>query len=581
MSQGGWIKGARGAWLVGLAAMVGLALQVHSAYRNSSTYDEPTYLRVASRWWRTGNQDEITRMGSPLTFWKLQQAPVFWLLDRTGRASLVDDPTAHEPQLLPLVRIGSLWIWLVALGVTAWWSRRLYGHRAMIFAAWLFALSPNLLAHGMLVTMEMPLVACTVGLFAFFWKFLESGQRRWFWRAAIVCGLASSCKYTVVVYFPILALVWWFDRWRPGSGTRPALRSAMRVALGMVGFVLIAGLVNLVVTGFAMIPLSTTHEEHPSLIRWFGEYWGRKLARLYEMPLPQDLVGFATQLHHQATGGASYLLGERRMKGWWYYYFVALAVKVPITFFALAIARVLLASRIQASNEGADQKEEIEPDEKVRSGNRHDAMLPLAIACFLVITALGSSRNYGIRYLLPLAPLAIVWVSGLAEVTFWNRLLVPAGLIGAAFATATIHPYELTYFNVAAGGPLGGRHILADSNLDWGQGLIDLARLQRERPEYQDLTLYYFGDTEPARYGVAGTHRVIRAVGDYRDLPAPESVKTRYVGVSASLQWGPWGIPGFFDRLDAVAPARMTDDTTIAIYEVSKIPLAGAGRNDQ
>src|SRR4051812_35993652 len=59
-----------------LAALVGLGLMVDGLGRNSATYDEVAYLRVAARWWRTGDQVEITRMGSPLTFWKLQQVPV-------------------------------------------------------------------------------------------------------------------------------------------------------------------------------------------------------------------------------------------------------------------------------------------------------------------------------------------------------------------------------------------------------------------------------------------------------------------------------------------------------------------------
>src|SRR5205823_2306707 len=67
-----------------LAAVVGLGLLADTARSISATYDEVAYLRVASVWWRTGRQAEITRMGSPLTFWKVQQAPVLWLLDRVG-----------------------------------------------------------------------------------------------------------------------------------------------------------------------------------------------------------------------------------------------------------------------------------------------------------------------------------------------------------------------------------------------------------------------------------------------------------------------------------------------------------------
>jgi hypothetical protein len=553
-------KSWRGLVLAVAAAVVGLALQVDAARRNSATYDEPTYLRVASRWWRTGEQDEITRMGSPLTFWKLQHAPVFLALELTGRGKLVDDAIGRQRDILPMVRIGSLWIWLVALGVTAWWSGRLYGPRAMAFAAWLFALSPNLIAHGALTTMEMPLVASTAGLFALFWRFLETGRRRWFWGAAAVCGLACSCKFTAILYPPILALAWWLDR--RIAGGRPGMTLTLQVALGMAGFVIVAALANFAITGFATIPLSPAHRDHPSLVRWFGEPWGRRLAQLYETPLPQDWVGLASQVMHQAGGGASYLFGERRMKGWWYYYFVALAVKTPVTFFALIIARSLLSTRIV---------DEQRP--------RHDAIIPLTLACFLAITALGSSRNYGVRYLLPLAPLAIVWVSALAELARWNRLFIPIGLIGAGFATATIHPYELTYFNRIAGGPIGGRRILSDSNLDWGQGLLGLARLQRDEPEFRDLTLYYFGNADPAHYGVFGLRCVITAIGGNQGLPELADLKTRYVAVSASLQWGPWGTPGFFDRLKDVAPIRMTPDTTIAIYRVADLPPPPADRS--
>src|SRR5947209_13409615 len=102
--------------LVVAAAAVGLALVWGTLWESSATYDEVAYLRIAARWWRTGDQDEITRMGSPLTFWKVQQAPVLWTLDRLGLRSWVDDPIGHQERLLPVVRLGGLWIWLVAFG---------------------------------------------------------------------------------------------------------------------------------------------------------------------------------------------------------------------------------------------------------------------------------------------------------------------------------------------------------------------------------------------------------------------------------------------------------------------------------
>ena len=535
---------------VALAAVVGLGLMVDSAWRTSATFDEVTYLRVAARWWRTGDQTEITRLGSPLSFWKLQQIPVLWLLDRLGRPELADDPIGRQAELLPLVRLGALWVWLVALGLTAWWSRRLYGPVAAAFAAWWFALSPNLLAHGSLATMELPLLAATTAAFFLFWRFLDGGRSRDFWGSAALCGLAFSCKFTAVLVPPILGLVWWVRSVLTGGGV---VRSGLRVTRGMAAFVALMAVADVAVTGGARLPLShSSGGGHPSLDGRFGSGFGRLVTRLVETPVPQDLAGFATQTLHQRSGGSSYLLGERRMRGWWYYYFVALAVKVPLTFGVLAVLRAV-------------------SDGPRRMFRGHDALIPISVAAFLAATAMGSSRNYGVRYLLPLSPLAIVWVSALAERKGLIRAVAAVCLVGQGLAVALVHPNELVYFNVLAGGPLGGRRVLADSNLDWGQGLKALVRLQRERPELTDLTLYYFGDTDPRHYGVAGTCHTIDAGSVHPGLPDRLTARTRYLAVSASLQWGPWGPDGYFRALDGVRPVAMTRDTTIAIYQADDV----------
>ena len=240
----------------------------------------------------------------------------------------------------------------------------------------------------------------------------------------------------------------------------------------MLGFLLIMMVSNVIVTASDLIPLSTSRGHHPSIEKWLGSTASTHVARLYETPLPQDWVGFATQSHHQASGGASYLWGERRTKGWWYYYLVALAFKVPITFWLLAATRLAIPPQGNG-NAGL-----------IARSRSRCGLIPFVFVLYLTITAVGSSRNYGIRYLLPLAPLAIVWISALGRNS--RPISSPdsggAGLGGYVVALAAIHPHELSYFNILAGGPRGGRHILSDSNLDWGQGLKSLARLQDGSP---------------------------------------------------------------------------------------------------
>ncbi len=540
-----------------LSALLGLALLAEQADRLSATYDEVTYLQVGARWWRTGEQENITRMGSPLTFWKLQQAPTLWALDRLGHAEWVDDPIAHQAELLPVIRLGGSWIWLAGLVIAAAWARQLHGPRAMAMAATLFALGPNLQAHGALATMELPLVAATSAMAFAFWAFLARGDRRWFWLSAAIGGLAFSCKFTTVLFPPILALIWLVDLWLARDRSRGPLLGLARAVATVVPRMLLFGLVmmaaNLAVTGFATLPLSVREGSHPILAGKLPpslEAWAnRLLAGRY----PQDWVGFATQAMHQRNGGPSYLLGERRTTGWPHYYPVTLAVKLPIA------AWFLLAVRASRVRRGPG-----------RSGDR-GWMLPALIGVFLALAMAGSKRNYGFRYLLPLAVPAIVWLSGLAEGARWPRRLAWLGVAGVAAATAAIHPHELAYFNELAGGPIGGRRVLADSNLDWGQGAKSLARLQRSRAEFRDLTLYYFGDTDPARYGVVGRRIVFNAIREPADMPSRLAAETPFLAVSASLQFGPWGPPGYFRRLDPIRPFAYTDDSTIAIYRTADV----------
>lgn len=545
--------------IVAASALIGLALLADQAVHMSTTYDEVTYLKVASDWWRTGQQENISRMGSCLTAWKLQLAPTYWALDRLGYASWVDDPIAHQVELLPIARMGGSWFWLASLLLTSYWARQLYGPKAMALAAVVFTLSPNLLAHGTLVTMEMPLVAGSSLMLLGFWSFLKSGRRRDFWATAALGGLAFSLKYTVILIPPILGLLWVVDLWRnrpdAEAGDRPARdrspgRIILRVGLAMIPFLAVMTLSNLVVTGFATLPLSQKTDNHLVLE---GQSPAIKAiaVKILETSWPSDWVGFANQMKFQKIGGTSYLFGERRTTGWKYYYPVTIAVKVPLAFWLLVLGRALM------------RRKPIRVD--------REWFLPAFIAAFLLIAMLASKRNFGYRYLLPLEVPAIVWASALATGGRRSWAFVALGVGGMTAALASIHPHELSYFNEIAGGPLGGRKVLADSNLDWGQGARSLARLQRHRPEFRDLTVYYFGDSDPTLFGVEGKTYILRAPFPPDDLPEVVSSPTEFLAVSASLQWGPWGPEGYFRELDGVTPVAYTDDWTIALYRATDL----------
>jgi 4-amino-4-deoxy-L-arabinose transferase-like glycosyltransferase len=539
VSSRSWATAATGA-----AIVCGLLLMAGAAWRQSATYDEVTYLEVATRWWRTGNTEAISRMGSPLTFWKLQQAPSLALLQALGLHELIDRPIEFQSALVPLVRIGSLWIWVLAAGLTALWARSIYGPWAGALAAWLFGLGPNLLAHGSLVTMELPLAAAAAAAFWSFSRFLDTGRRWTFLASAVAAGLAFSCKFTAALIPALLALPWWLERLadRPGRLLAPA----RPVATGLAIYTAVLLATNVALTGGATLSASEARGAHPAIVGRLGPRLGGWVADLAERPWPQDWVAFATQIRHQSHGGSSYLLGERRDRGWLVYYAVAMAVKLPLAVVALGLLRLFARTR-------------------ARDGRTERLLCTLPVA-FLVIASLGSTRNYGFRYLLFVAPPAVVWLSGLAVARIRARIAgwVVVCVLGAT--TLANHPNHLSYFNELAGGCRGGRHILADSNLDWGQGARDLAALQELHPALRDLTTYYFGSTDPGWYGVRGVRHVIDAGDEHPDLPEHFTWTTEYVALSASLQWGPWGPAGYFRELENSPVAYYTWDGTIAVY---------------
>lgn len=74
-----------------------------------------------------------------------------------------------------------------------------------------------------------------------------------------------------------------------------------------------------------------------------------------------------------------------------------------------------------------------------------------------------------------------------------------------ALICATTIPNFLSFFNIAAGGPSHGHTHLLGSDLDWGQGLVQLAAWGREQNLTQPIFLAYHGPVDPTIYGVSWT----------------------------------------------------------------------------
>ena len=103
-------------------------------------------------------------------------------------------------------------------------------------------------------------------------------------------------------------------------------------------------------------------------------------------------------------------------------------------------------------------------------------LLPAAVVLVLVSSQTGF--NHHMRYILPIFPFVFVATGKLAYFFRsdrpWTRLAILALLGWAVFSSLRVYPHSMSYFNELAGGPENGHNYLVDSNIDWGQDLLEL-----------------------------------------------------------------------------------------------------------
>ena len=207
----------------------------------------------------------------------------------------------------------------------------------------------------------------------------------------------------------------------------------------------------------------------------------------YRFSFAELFAGLEEVRQHNTAGHASYLLGVRSQTGFWNYYLVALAFKTPLAF--LVLLGVGLASMWR----------------------KREQWTPLAFSAGILLVAMFSNINIGIRHILPIyAGLSLVAAVGLSRCPKW----VGAALVlWLAVSSLWSHPDYLPYFNELAGSH--PEKILVDSDLDWGQ---DHKRLAQRLDELgvKDIAFdRYLVDDPIWHRGFPKVHRMDR------DVPSP------------------------------------------------------------
>jgi 4-amino-4-deoxy-L-arabinose transferase-like glycosyltransferase len=532
-----------------LTVVVLLALQFTLAQISqrgeSPTVDEVAHLPAGISYWQKGTF-RLYPHNPPLV--KLAAAaPVLLLKPRT--AGLYTNPSwrstppiqasiAHEfavdnaARYFEIFRTARSVIPIFALigGLAVFaWARSLYGNSGGLLALALWCLCPNVLAHARLITSDVGATSLGVAATFAFWRYLKAPTSGRAALAGLMLGLAVLAKFSsllLVIAWPVIWLIVQVGRGR--------INLPRRLAFALIHIIIVTIISLLVVNAGYLFegtgkPLGSfefgsaaltkarpaasvpprSSNELLNLVWQFrvNRFRGSGLGGL-PAPLPEQfLIGFDLQKldaegvparfvdpsarEGENLGYPVYLDGVLRSKGWWYYYLLAVAYKVPEGTWLLGLASVLVLAFLRAGRASAFDEVSI-------------AVVPVFT---ILAMSLGTDINLGLRYILPAFPYAFIamgklapWAAGqVGRVRFVAIGFVSVCLTFTAAATASIHPHYLAYFNqVIAGGPSRGSEHLIDSNLDWGQDLLNLRDwLDARHPVDEKIGLAYFGQVNP------------------------------------------------------------------------------------
>lgn len=501
---------ARAHLLVALTILAATALSLGAATRKSVTIDEFQALPHGLYLWRTGDFRLAT--GNPPLSQLLPALPVLAMRPALSVASFPafettwdagngfarDNPVRYA-SFFQLARAVSALVFALTCWLVSRLANRLYGPAASVLATAMAAFSPNLLAHGSLVT---PDIYVTAAMLASVWAFLGYLERPSVRSGALlgaVIAVTALSKFTGfllgLLLLALLAVVWRRRAARPGA--KRVTQSGLAALLAF-GFVLNAGY------GFQGTFSS------PSDLALQSEGMRAASALLPDavpIPLPAPLLsGLDAQLAER--GYDAYLWGRFNQEGFRLYYVVALAAKVPWWVWPLALLAIAARPRL----------------------TRSEWILVAVTVLLTLFFSLARHKNIGVRYVLFVEPFVAIWIGRIlwdgARRELRRRLGAAAVLSAAALVLVAVRtwPDYLAYFTAAAGGSEGGHAVLLDSNLDWGQDLTTLARYMR-REGIASVDLAAATRVDPRLYGI-----------DYRHLGGRE--RQRFAVVSANLLWG-------------------------------------------
>ena len=464
------------------------SLLTYEAWHTGVTADEPGHLVSSRLYWQ--HADRLRPQDMPPLIkiaagWvpRLMDLPLPPDLGKLGEDRREWEVAINMMERLKPSRIQGIFFWsrlpltlfpLLTITLIWFWSRQIFSPAIALFLAAAFAIEPTALGHGALFKNDHAATFTHLLFWYCVWRYWKTPTLRSAMLAGLVAALAILSKLSLLFVIPLLPLLL-FAR-------RPGWR-----ALGWTFAAMSACYCLLIATYQFDARVLTTLEIQEAAASQYVPRTFVAIAGIFRaLPIPPSIwTGIITLLSNTSFEMPVYLFGKVWPEGNPFYFVQALAVKVPVSIWILLI----LGSALTAS--------------RVWKRSLPGANLFWILPGFLYI-ALASRvpLQLGVRLILPALPFGLL-ICGVALEWLMKhparKVALPCFAAMLIIESAAIYPHGIGFFNFASGGPNSGSRYLTDSNLDWGQGLGDLASYTR-RNHLSRVKLSYFGNDMTYRY---------------------------------------------------------------------------------
>ena len=370
-------------------------------------------------------------------------------------------------------------------------ARDFFGESTALCALALLAFEPNLLTHGPLVTTDTAITATFLATVWTVYRYVRRPALPNLLLAGFCLGLALAAKHSglvlLVALVPLLAgEVWLRARERRSGNQAPsargmAIRDVRNLSGALIGIVVIALLVLWSFYGFRYparpvgLSLSPDLAHYVLPLRPIEAQGILLLGRLHIFP-ESWLYGLA-DVRLVANAMPTYFFGKIYAHGIWVYFPAVLLIKLTLGSLLLAALAIFAAFRGWV-------------------GGPRELWFVLFPAAFYFIIASGSGLNIGVRHVLPcIPPLLLFAAAGAVALAQRSRawtVAVVVLLLAHAASSAYAFPLYLPYANEAWGGSANTGRYLSDSNVDWGQQLLQVKAWLDRHPADQPCHIAYF-----------------------------------------------------------------------------------------